>query len=82
VATREQTRDELVSRNYGWMTGKKISRVRPMSPFECHEMGWAFDHEHFAVVVEFEDGTAFVPLRDPAGNGCGFLAPAERRDDV
>lgn len=82
VPTREETREKLVSQNYGWMTGKKISRIRPMSPLECHEMGWVFDYEDYAVVVEFEDGTAFVPLRDPEGNGCGFLAATEKRDDA
>jgi len=80
VTTRIDARDELVSETYGWMAGKKIARVRPLTRPECHEMGWTYDHEAFAVVVEFEDGTAFVPMADPEGNGCGFLAEATVRE--
>lgn len=82
MITREQKREKLVSDAYGWMTGKKIARVRPLTPFECHAMGWTYDHQAFAVAVEFEDGTAFVPMADPEGNGCGFMAEATAGEEL
>lgn len=81
MTTRIDAREELVSKAYGWMAGKKIARVRPLTPLECHEMGWTYDYEAFAVVVEFEDGTAFVPMADPEGNGCGYLAETTVREE-
>lgn len=67
-------KQKYITRDYGSFVGKTIKLIRPLTEIECEEMGWEFAHEDYAVVVEFTDGTGFVPMADPEGNGCGFLA--------
>lgn len=69
-------KQKYVTRDYGFLVGKTIKAVRPLTEGECEDIGWEFAHEDYAVVVEFTDGTGFVPLADPEGNGAGFLEQA------
>jgi len=64
---------KYIARDYGSFVGKTIKEVRPLTKGECEDVGWEFAHEDYAAVVIFTDGTGFVPLRDPEGNGAGFL---------
>lgn len=65
-----------IARDYGKFVGKTIAKIRPLTFDECDEMAWDYDHEDYAVVVFFTDGTAFIPMADAEGNGAGFLAEA------
>ena len=65
-----------IARDYGKFVGKTIAKIRPLTFDECDDMAWDYDHEDYAVVVFFTDGTAFIPMADPEGNGAGFLAEA------
>jgi len=67
-------RQKYIARDYGSFVGKKIKLIRPLTKGECADMGWEFAYEDYAVVVEFTDGTGFIPMADPEGNGAGFLA--------
>jgi len=72
--TQTATRKEkYIARDYGFMVGKTVKTVRPLTEAECEEMAWDYEHEDYAVVVIFTDGTAFIPMADPEGNGSGFL---------
>jgi len=65
---------KYVSRDYGFMVGKTVKAVRPMTQEECDDLAWEFEYEDYAVVVVFTDGTGFIPMADEEGNGSGFLA--------
>ena len=65
-----------IARDYGKFVGKTIAKIRPLTFDECDDMAWDYDHEDYAVVVFFTDGTAFIPMADAEGNGAGFLAEA------
>ncbi|MBM4058557.1 MAG: hypothetical protein FJ275_10045 [Planctomycetes bacterium] len=71
-------KQKYVTRDYGSFVGKKIKLIRPLTEDECSGMGWEFAYEDYAVVVEFTDGTGFIPMRDPEGNGAGFLGATAR----
>lgn len=60
---------------FGSLVGKTIAMVRALTPDENIAMGWEADEEGFVLVCE--DGTAIIPMRDPEGNGAGFLALAD-----
>ena len=62
-----------IDREFKSLVGKRISRVRPMTPAECEDFGWDFQCERLAMVVIFDDGTCLVPSSDPEGNAAGFL---------
>jgi hypothetical protein len=69
-----------LTRDYGSFVGRTIKQIRPLTKHECEAMGWEFEHEDYAVVVIFDDGTGFIPMADPEGNGAGFLmSTAESR---
>jgi hypothetical protein len=55
------------------LVGKKIVSIRPFVPEELDDFDWTGEDEHYAVVISFDDGTQLVPMRDPEGNGAGFL---------
>lgn len=71
--TLDPQRVEFVQSEYGELVGKKISRVRPLTEAECEDLGWIYRHEFEACVIIFSDGTAFIPMADPEGNGSGYL---------
>lgn len=64
-------RTKYINREFGSLVGKTVASVRPLSPEECAAFAWNYEYEE-AWVVEFTDGTAMVPMRDPEGNGAGF----------
>lgn len=66
-------KQRYIARDYGFLAGKTVKEVRPLTEAECESFGWDFSYEDYAVVVLFTDGTGFVPMADPEGNGCGFL---------
>lgn len=56
------------------LVGKKIVSVRPFEREELDDFYWlGGEEEYYAVVISFDDGTQVVPMRDPEGNGSGFL---------
>ena len=73
-----ESKEKYVLRDYGIFVGKTIKTIRPLTESECRNFGWDFIHEDYAVFVEFTDGSGFVPMRDPEGNGSGFLAEVPR----
>lgn len=64
---------KYIARDYGSFVGKTIKEIRPLTKEECEDIGWEFAFEDYAAVVIFTDGTGFIPLADPEGNGAGFL---------
>ena len=70
----DKERAEIITRDFGSMVGKTISRVRPMTQSECDAFGWEYNYGgYFPMVVVFSDGTGFVPMADPEGNSQGFM---------
>jgi len=69
-------KQKYITRDYGSFVGKTIKEIRPLTKAECVDCGWDFEHEDYAVVVIFTDGSGFIPLADPEGNGAGFLEQA------
>lgn len=71
--TEAKQRAALIEKEFGSLVGKTISEIRPLTEEECEAMGWYYKHEDLALVVIFSDGSAFIPMQDPEGNGAGFL---------
>lgn len=67
-------RTEYITSEYGSLVGKTIAKVRPLMRAEAEDLAWEYDYDRDAFVVIFTDGTAVIPMRDPEGNGSGFLA--------
>jgi len=74
MTTTYADKTKYIKRDYGSFVGKTIKTIRPLTKEECEDCAWDFDHEHYAVVVIFTDGSGFIPMADPEGNGAGFLA--------
>jgi hypothetical protein len=53
------------------LVGRTITEVRRLTREE-QDGAFGFEDE-LAIVVILSDGTYFLPLRDPEGNGAGFL---------
>lgn len=70
-------RAQYITNEYGSLVGKTILVVRPLMKQECDALAWQYGYERDAMVVIFTDGTAFIPMQDPEGNGAGFLALVE-----
>ncbi len=70
-------RQEYLTAEYGALVGKTVQKVRPLTREECEDMAWEFGYEREACVIVFTDGTAFIPMQDPEGNGAGFLMLAK-----
>jgi hypothetical protein len=51
------------------LVGRTITHVRPLTPEEIRSLAWFED----GIVIELDDGTALVPMRDPEGNGPGAI---------
>ena len=62
-----------IKREYGSLVGKKIEKVRPMSPAELKMFYWNSGASGVGMVIELDDGSALVPSCDPEGNGPGHL---------
>jgi hypothetical protein len=73
MATATDTRADYIKREYGSLVGKTIKTIRPLHKEECEDLGWEYDYSDEACVFIFTDGTAFIPMQDPEGNGAGFL---------
>jgi len=74
MATTYADRTKYIKRDYGSFVGKTVKTIRPLTKEECEDMAWEFEYEDYAVVVIFTDGSGFIPMADPEGNGAGFLA--------
>lgn len=55
------------------LVGKRLVGVRAFDPEELDHFYWGGHDAHYAVVLTFDDGTQVVPMRDPEGNGPGFV---------
>jgi hypothetical protein len=74
----DTTREATVPRNYFVdqlkpVVGKRVTEVRALTAAELKELYWEHHPDGMAVVVFFEDGTAWLPMQDPEGNGPGFI---------
>ena len=67
-------REEYITSEYGSLVGKTVALVRPLTKSESSMLAWEYDYDREAFVIVFTDGTAVIPMRDPEGNGSGFLA--------
>ena len=63
----------FIKNEFGWMEGKTLAKVRKMNASEARLFYWQIGRYQVALVVEFTDGTAFVPSQDEEGNGTGYL---------
>lgn len=70
-------RATYIEKEWGSLKGKTIEIVRPLTKAECDSMYWHYDGMVDALVVIFTDGTGFIPMCDPEGNGAGFLELVE-----
>lgn len=70
-------RVEYINSEYGSLVGKTVAFVRPLTKSETSMLAWEYDYDRDAFVIVFTDGTAVIPMRDPEGNGSGFLAIME-----
>ena len=59
-------------KEFGSLIGKTVKTVVALNDKEIEAMGWntGWNTESFAIV--FTDGTLFIPMADPEGNGPGF----------
>jgi len=69
----DPTRAQYIKKQFGSMVGKTISQIRPLTEKECEGIYWSYEQEQDAFIVIFTDGSAFIPMADPEGNGAGFL---------
>ncbi len=74
MTTTYADKTKYIKRDYGSFVGKTIKTIRPLTKEECEDCAWDFDHEDYAVVIIFTDGSGFIPMSDEEGNGAGFLA--------
>lgn len=68
--------ENRIGRELGWMVGKTVASVRPMNEDELGAFGWFPSYGTQAIVVEFSDGSWFVPTQDAEGNGPGSITHA------
>lgn len=76
TATQNKERNELVTREFGKLVGKKIVKVRALTEKECEELAWDYNYSgggFYPWVIIFDDDTFAVPSCDPEGNDSGFL---------
>lgn len=62
-----------IQNELGWMVGKTIAKVRLLRAEELLDYYWEAGYGEVPIIVEFTDGTAFVPSQDSEINGPGFL---------
>lgn len=71
--TIDPQRSNYIKKEYGELIGKTVAQIRPLTKDECDAFCWDYDANWEACVFIFTDGTAFIPMADPEGNGAGFL---------
>lgn len=67
------TGSAYVKRTYGSLVGKKIRRVRPLTPGEQKMFYWDNGQSGVGMMIELDDGTTLIPSCDPEGNGPGHI---------
>lgn len=60
------------------LIGRKITKVRRMSPDELRREGWSIGSRSAPVAVELDDGSVLYASEDDEGNGPGALFGVER----
>lgn len=55
------------------LIGKRIVKIRKMTPDEFDANGWDFLPWKPCVVIELDDGTLLYPSTDAEGNGSGEI---------
>ena len=66
-----KTNESYIEKEYGWLKGKTVARVRPMSKKEMDMYLW--DGSEVPFVIFFTDGSYIIPMSDDEGNGAGAL---------
>ena len=61
--------------DFSALINRRIVDIRAMYPEEMELFGW--HHQDPGCVVQLDNGTLFVPMRDAEGNGPGHLAVDE-----
>lgn len=66
---------QVIMRDYAGFIGATIKEIRPLTKTEMEDLAWDYNGwgDYPGFVIIFEDGQAFIPSRDPEGNGPGFL---------
>ena len=59
-------------RDFGSLIGKTVKTVVALNDKEIEAMGWDTNYDTEAFGIVFTDGTLFIPMADPEGNGPGF----------
>jgi hypothetical protein len=68
------TRKQWESMIAKFLVGKTIKSARYLNDAEMES--WGFDRS--PVIIEFEDGSWFCPMRDDEGNDGGSLATSDK----
>jgi hypothetical protein len=68
---KEDLNAKYIHNEYGWMVGKTIKAVRPLTREEKDNYGWSGSEVPF--VIFFEDRSWVIPMSDDEGNGAGAL---------
>ena len=69
--TKQTVRHWQAERLEPWL-GRTVMHVRGLDAEEQDLLGWYGD-PGAAVLVVFDDGTYWIPMMDPEGNGAGFV---------
>ena len=59
-------------KEFGSLIGKTVKTIVALSDKDIEAMGWSTDYDTEAFGIVFTDGTLFIPMADPEGNGPGF----------
>lgn len=59
-------------REFGSLIGKTVKKIVALNDKEIEAMGWSTDYDTESFGIVFTDGTLFIPMADPEGNGPGF----------
>lgn len=72
MTTLTQT-ENYIKKEYGWLVGKTVESVRPMTKEEIDQFCW-YEGSEVPFVIFFTDGSYIIPMQDDEGNGPGALA--------
>lgn len=64
---------EYIREEFGWMEGKTVATVRALTDDEVEHLYWFRSMSEVPMLVEFTDGTGFIPSQDEEGNGAGWM---------
>jgi hypothetical protein len=73
-------RNQVITKEFGSLVGKKIVKVRALTPDECDELAWDYNHSgsgFYPWVIMFDDNTCAIPSCDAEGNDSGFMFLAD-----